>query len=64
MCFKTLCSTTNFFSPKEGEKNSQQFFIKYAWQGTEENLSLWDLIPMAQIRKVQRQLLCFENNSW
>lgn len=45
---------------------SQQFLIKYAWQGIEETLSLWDLIPTAQICKVKaahRQLPCFANNA-
>lgn len=46
MCFKMFCSTTSFlFPPKEEKKHSQQFLIKYAWQGIEGDLSLWGLIP-------------------
>lgn len=68
----TECASKRFvpqwgvFSPKE-EKHSQQFLIKYAWQGIEkEDLSLWGLIPTEQTCKVEQehwQLLCFVNNS-
>lgn len=64
MCFRTFCFTMSFIF--ERKKNAQQFLIKYAWRGREEDLSLWDLIPTEQPCKVEqerRSLLCFVNNS-
>lgn len=61
----TLFHNELFFFQR-GKKNSQQFLIKYAWQGIEKNLSLWYLIPTEQICKGEQehwQLLCFANNS-
>lgn len=55
-----------FFSPKEEKTLSHKILIKYAWQGIEEDLSLWHLIPTEQTCKAEqehRQLLCFANNS-
>lgn len=53
MLQNTLFHNELFF-PQRG-KNSQRFLIKYAWQGIEKNLSLWDLIPTEPICKVEQE---------
>lgn len=43
-----------FFFPKR-KKILSNCELKYAWQGREEDLSLWNLIPMEQTRKVEQE---------